>query len=127
MAGRRLALAALPYQIALFEYFQTDRAGHTGERERAEDELRRLDAFLDALLDILCARGRGRGAPVGAARGNTLIALTSDHGNLEDLASRRHTTHPVPLLAWGPGAEELVARTERLSDVTPNLLALLGS
>jgi len=30
--------------------------------------------------------------------------LTSDHGNLEDVAHRRHTRADVPLVAVGPGA-----------------------
>ena len=30
---------------------------------------------------------------------NGLILLTSDHGNLEDLSTRRHTRNDVPLLA----------------------------
>jgi len=30
-----------------------------------------------------------------------LILLTSDHGNLEDLSTRRHTSNPVPALLIG--------------------------
>ena len=30
-----------------------------------------------------------------------LILITSDHGNLEDLSTRRHTTNPVPLILIG--------------------------
>jgi bisphosphoglycerate-independent phosphoglycerate mutase (AlkP superfamily) len=33
--------------------------------------------------------------------GEGLILLTSDHGNMEDLAVRRHTANPVPLLLFG--------------------------
>ncbi|MDO9170716.1 MAG: hypothetical protein Q7W29_02680, partial [bacterium] len=55
----------------------------------------------------------------------TLVLLTSDHGNLEDLSTRSHTRNPVPLLAWGPGAATLLARCTRLDEVTPALLSLL--
>ena len=30
-----------------------------------------------------------------------LILLTSDHGNMEDLSTRKHTDAPVPLLLFG--------------------------
>ena len=32
-----------------------------------------------------------------------LILLTSDHGNMEDLSTRRHTMNPVPALIVGEG------------------------
>ncbi len=33
-----------------------------------------------------------------------LILVTSDHGNLEDLATHRHTSNPVPALLVGAEA-----------------------
>jgi bisphosphoglycerate-independent phosphoglycerate mutase (AlkP superfamily) len=57
-----------------------------------------------------------------------LILLTSDHGNLEDLSTRRHTTNPVPALLIG----DLELRrqfTENLKDLTglaPAILRLLS-
>jgi 2,3-bisphosphoglycerate-independent phosphoglycerate mutase len=50
------------------------------------------------------------------ALGETTLVLTSDHGNVEDLTSSRHTLNPVPLLAVGPGAEAFSAATD-LMDV----------
>jgi hypothetical protein len=117
-AGRILARSARALDFAFFEYFQTDRAGHRQDRAAAEEQLRRLDAFVDAVL-VESRETAARG------EGTTLVVLTSDHGNLEDLGTRRHTTHPVPLLAWGPGARDLVTATDRLSAVTPGMLRLL--
>ena len=57
---------------------------------------------------------------------DTLVLLCSDHGNLEDASTRRHTTNPVPLLAWGAGAAEFVAPLARLDEVTPAILARHG-
>jgi 2,3-bisphosphoglycerate-independent phosphoglycerate mutase len=34
-------------------------------------------------------------------RDDDLILLTSDHGNMEDLSTRRHTDANVPLLLFG--------------------------
>ncbi|MFO7654483.1 MAG: peptidase [Candidatus Krumholzibacteriia bacterium] len=114
-AGVRLATAAAPYELALYEYFQTDRAGHAADRARSEAELAGLDAFLAALLREEAARGPHQ----------ALVVLSSDHGNIEDLTTPRHTANPVPLLAWGPGARELVEAVERISDVAPALLAAI--
>ena len=52
------------------------------------DVLHALDRFFGALLRVL--------NPV-----QDLLIVTSDHGNLEDLATRSHTRYPVPLVAWG--------------------------
>lgn len=106
-AGRIIGTEAGRYDFSLFEYFQSDKAGHSAERERIELHLRMLEEFLDALL---------------AARpGDLRVVLTSDHGNLEDLTTRRHTTNPVPLLVWGD--EGLVEGMTRLDQVTPCILA----
>ncbi len=112
-AGRILAARAQRYDFVLFEYFQTDKAGHSADLERCRRELRRLDGFLQAVLETLAAD----------LREQTLVVLTSDHGNLEDCSTRRHTTNPIPLLAWGRGAREFVAGISRLDQVTPAILA----
>jgi hypothetical protein len=118
-AGRNLARVVLEHDLTLYEFFRTDRAGHRQDRVAAETELRDLDTFLGATLDAVAEAER-------AGAGTTLVALTSDHGNIEDLATQRHTTHPVPLIAWGPGAAELTRDVTRLCDVTPWLIERLG-
>ena len=111
-AGRVLARNTVLRDFTLYEYFQTDRAGHSRDRSRCENELTKLERFLNALL--------------AAADGDTLVLLASDHGNLEDLATRSHTRNPVPLMAWGPGAEGFVAGCDDITDVVPSLLDVLG-
>jgi len=110
-AGRVLGRAAAHYDFVLFEYFQSDKAGHGGAFARACDELAKLDAFLAAALDAM---------PQG-----TLLVVCSDHGNLEDMTTRRHTANPVPLMAWGPGAREFAAPLARLDEVTGAIVARL--
>lgn len=107
-AGRVLGRAAADYDFVLYEYFQTDKAGHSGEMDRACAELAKLEAFLAAVLDTLPP--------------DALLLLTSDHGNLEDLRTRRHTANPVPLVAWGPGAAGFIAPLTRLDQVTPAIV-----
>lgn len=102
-AGRRLAAAARPYHFALFEYFQTDEAGHRRDRGRALEIVDGLDRFLNACLEATDLAAR-------------TVLVVSDHGNLEDLSIRTHTRAPVPLLAFGPGAAT-VASARDLTDV----------
>jgi len=88
-AGRRLARLARRHAFTFFDLWVTDRLGH---EQRFADGVRLLEA-IDGLL---------AGALPGL--GDATLVLTSDHGNLEDLGSRRHTQNRVPLLAVGPGA-----------------------
>ncbi len=115
-AGRILGREALQRDFTLYEYFQTDRACHAQDRPRAHAVLQDLETFVRAALSEIEHRG---------ATPDTLVLLTSDHGNLEDLSTRSHTRNPVPLLAWGPGADTMLARCTSLDEVTPALLSLL--
>ena len=47
--------------------------------------------------------------------------MISDHGNLEESDHKRHTRNPVPLLAWGAGANDLVRGVSGLEALTPAL------
>lgn len=109
-AGRRLARLSRSADLTLFEYFLTDKAGHSRDPARAAAVLRSLDAFFGALLDGLDPEG--------------LLVVTSDHGNIEDLATKSHTRHAVPLVALGPAADAFAGATS-LTDVTPALVDAL--
>ena len=105
-AARRLLALAGDHRLVVLEYFQTDKAGHSQDPARAAAVLRTLDRLFEAVLSGLDA--------------HTLV-ICSDHGNLEDLATKSHTRHPVPLVAWGPRAETF-AEASSLLDVTPALV-----
>ena len=110
-AARRLGRIAADHRFTLSEYFLTDKAGHSREPSRAEAVLRSLDRFFGALLDML--------------DDDVLLLVTSDHGNLEDLGTKSHTRHPVPLVAWGPEADAF-ADARSLLDVTPRIVQLVA-
>ena len=77
--------------LALFEFFETDEAGHARSMEARARRAR-------AGWTPSCARSsRGLG-PGRRARG------ASDHGNVEDLSTRNHTLAPVPVLGFGRAA-----------------------
>jgi 2,3-bisphosphoglycerate-independent phosphoglycerate mutase len=111
-AARRLHALARRRRLTLFEYFLTDKAGHSRDPARAADVLHSVDRFFQSLLGLL-----------DPAR--DLLVVTSDHGNLEDLSTKSHTTNPVPLAATGRGAGRL-ARAASLLDVTPLLVDALA-
>jgi 2,3-bisphosphoglycerate-independent phosphoglycerate mutase len=112
-AGRILGRAARGLDFTLYEYFQSDKAGHSGDNNRVCEELTKLDAFLGALLEELTED----------LNNGTLLLVTSDHGNLEDATTRRHTLNPVPLLGWGNGARDFLAAVTRLDQVSPAIVA----
>jgi hypothetical protein len=112
-AGRILGRASRDLDFTLYEYFQSDKAGHSGDIERACSELVKLDSFMTALLEEL-SEDLGSG---------TLVLVTSDHGNLEDATTRRHTLNPIPLMGWGDGARKFLAAVTRLDQVSGAIVA----
>ena len=110
-AGRHLAALVRAHHLTVWEYFLTDVAGHRGEWAGAERTLCDLEGLLLACLaDLDLAQ--------------VTVLLTSDHGNIEDLSTRGHTSNPVQTLLWGRGAAALAARMRTLLDVYPGLLSL---
>ncbi len=111
VAAEQLLDIAAENDFTLFEYFLTDIAGHSQNRERAEGVLSSLDRCLTKLV-----AGRDE---------ETLLLITSDHGNIENLGTRGHTFNPVPLIAVGPHAEEILAGATSLMDVMPHLMRVI--
>jgi 2,3-bisphosphoglycerate-independent phosphoglycerate mutase len=112
-AGEILAAVSGEHQFTLFEFFQTDKAGHGRDEAKAVRELSKLERMLGAALASIDPS-------------ETTVVLTSDHGNIEDLSTKMHTLNPVPTLVLGAGAEALASRLRRLEDFTPVLLEGFG-
>ena len=98
--------------FTLYEFFQTDVAGHSMDYGRACAVLRTYDRFLAALVRFTRAAG-------------ITVLLTADHGNIEEMNERGHTRNPVPFIAFGPREEEIRARVKSLVDVTPAILRFI--
>ena len=111
-AAAHLFALARVNDFTLYEFFQTDVAGHSMDYARACEVLRLYDRFLAALLRYV------------EAAGLTLV-MTSDHGNIEAMAERGHTRNPVPFIAFGPREAELRAHVRSLVDVTPAILRFI--
>jgi bisphosphoglycerate-independent phosphoglycerate mutase (AlkP superfamily) len=102
--------------LTFFEYWLSDYAGHEQDMAAACSLLETFDQVLCGLLE---AWDDDQG----------LILITSDHGNLEDLSTRRHTANPVPALVIGAKAfrQRFIAELHDLTDVTPAILDFFNS
>ncbi|HSQ16863.1 MAG TPA: hypothetical protein VLM83_04125 [Anaerolineales bacterium] len=87
-AGVRMAELSTFYGFSIFEYWISDIAGHRQEMQTACNIISTLDEVISGLSHAW-------------SDDEGLIIITSDHGNLEDLSTRRHTTNPVPLILIG--------------------------
>ncbi|MEM8557156.1 MAG: alkaline phosphatase family protein [Bacteroidota bacterium] len=111
-AAHDLVGLASAHRVTLFEFWLTDKVGHAQDPDRARTLLTSLDRFLGALLDAL--------------PDDVLLVVSSDHGNIEDLGTKSHTRHPVPLIAIGPHAG-MLAGVEDLAGVLPALVDVFGA
>jgi hypothetical protein len=107
-AGRRLARLAAAYDFVLFEYWKTDKAGHSQNMDDAVDTLERFDSMLEGLVETLVVT-------------NTLLCITSDHGNIEDMSTKSHTRNPVPAILYGCRHREVAGRLRPRSGRIGNL------
>ena len=96
--------------FTLFEYFLTDRAGHSGDPDFVFQCLETLERFLPRVAKF-------------GNEPNQLFLLCSDHGNIEDNTTKTHTKNPVPLIALGAGAKHFQS-LEDLTQITHTILRL---
>ena len=113
-AGVKLAELAKEYDFSFFEYWASDYAGHKQDMDSAVQQLERFDGVLKGLLETW-------------TDADGLILLTSDHGNMEDLSTRKHTDAKVPLLLFGDKGtrHEFQQDIHDLKDIAPAISKLL--
>jgi 2,3-bisphosphoglycerate-independent phosphoglycerate mutase len=110
-AGAIIAEQAMAQDFSLFEYFETDRAGHDQDVERAKRCLSDLDRALETVL----AR---------ADLEKLAVVVVSDHGNVEDTTVRTHTLNPAHFALWGTWRPNHAP--ERLTDIAALCFEALG-
>jgi 2,3-bisphosphoglycerate-independent phosphoglycerate mutase len=110
-AGRKLAEVVATYDFAFFEFWPSDYAGHHQDWDSAVGLLESIDAMLGGFLEVW-------------NKEEGLVLITSDHGNMEDLSSRRHTENLVPALVIGAKEfrAKFCANLNTIADVTPAIL-----
>ncbi len=112
-SGRNLMRLAQQNDFTAFEYFLTDAAGHRNDHNWILEVLTELDEFWGGLLDELDPR-------------ETLLLITSDHGNIEDWTIKGHTLNPVPTILVGHRRDEIAEQIHSLADITPAVLKIAG-
>lgn len=110
-AAARVLVKAESYDLVLYEYYLTDKAGHSQDQGKAERVLTTYDAFL---LELLRSK-----------KPEDTIVLSSDHGNVEDLSVKTHTLNKVALFVLGPGSPAF-RDARSILDITPAILNVLG-
>lgn len=109
VAGRHLAEIAGRHDFTLFEYWLPDHAGHKQDHPLAVRVLETFDSFLGGIIESTDLK-------------DTLLVITSDHGNIEDLSTKSHTLNEVPCIAVGALAHQFVKRVKSLTDFTPAIV-----
>jgi len=114
-AGRKLASLAMEYDFALFEYWASDYAGHKQQMGTAVELMETFDGVLGGLLE--------------ETNDDLLVLVTSDHGNMEDLSTRRHTDANVPALVIGhkTARDEFTRGVKDLTHIAPAIWRMVMS
>ncbi len=116
VAGRKLAELAGLYDFSLFEYWASDYAGHKQDMNWAVEQFTVFDNVMEGLLNNW-------------KDNEGLILVTSDHGNMEDLSTRRHTQAKVPALLIGDAGARKVFSSglTNLSQIHDKILEAIES
>jgi len=111
--GVDLVKMARDYDVVLYEFFLTDKAGHNQSWEQAEKIITMLEHFLTGITNEMNPE-------------EELLLITSDHGNLEDLSTKTHTNNPVPTFAYGKDSANFLKSVEKLTDIPREIYRMYG-
>jgi hypothetical protein len=106
-AGRKLVSLAMNYDFSLFEYWASDYAGHKQQMDNAVLQMESFDGVLGGVIEEM--------------NDELLVLITSDHGNMEDMSTRRHTDVDVPALVIGEKSarDKFTRKMKEITDVAP--------
>jgi hypothetical protein len=107
-SGEMLAELAGGYDFSMFEYWASDYAGHKQNMDWAVEQLEVFDGVLEGLVKNWNLD-------------EDLILITSDHGNMEDLSTRRHTDAKVPGLVIGRKNKTFKVGLTDLTGIAPRI------
>ena len=111
-AGRVLASLSASNDLVFFDNWATDVVGHGGGLDASIVILQDIDAFLGGLLAAVDLE-------------QTLVAIVSDHGNIEDIRARGHTENLTPTVLIGAGQARAADAISDLTDVMGALLDVI--
>ena len=83
----------------------------------AIESLELFDGMLEGILETLDTT-------------ETLLLITSDHGNIEDMSTKVHTRNPVPAILFGYRHREVAQALQLqpdLTNVAPTLITFINA
>jgi len=115
------------YDFIVANYANPDMVGHTGVWDATLTALAVIDDCLGRVAaEVESIEARDPDEP------GSILAITADHGNADDLRDAAgqpvtaHSLNPVPFLLLGRAVEGRHLRDGVLADVAPTLLGLAG-
>lgn len=113
-AGRKLVSLAMGYDFSLFEYWASDYAGHKQDMDNAVRQMESFDSVLGGVIEEM--------------DDDLLVLITSDHGNMEDMSTRRHTDAMVPALVIGEktARDEVTREMKQITDIAPAIFGTVN-
>jgi hypothetical protein len=132
-AGRKLVSLAMEYDFSLFEYWASDYAGHKQQMETAVGLMEVFDGVLGGIVEsgkwnegVESGKWKEDGESEEWKEG-LLVLVTSDHGNMEDISTRKHTDAHVPALVIGSkqAREEFTRSMTDLTHVAPAIWRMI--
>ena len=100
------------YHLSVFEYFFSDHAGHLCSMGFSRRIIPHIEGFIEGLLEEMDPT-------------RELFLLVSDHGNMEDLSTNKHTHNPVPFFFYGKRGEYFLG-IRHIYEVPQRILTLFG-
>ncbi|MFN8377010.1 MAG: hypothetical protein U0694_29555 [Anaerolineae bacterium] len=113
-SGVRMVELSRRYDFAFFSHWITDTIGHRGTLADAVAALELIDAVMAGALSVW-------------DDDEGLIIITSDHGNMEEMGSRKHTENDVPTVIIGSRRDEFGDGLVDLTGLVPRMRKFLFS
>jgi hypothetical protein len=111
--GRLAVQMSREYDLALYEYFLTDKVGHAMDWEAASKVIHNVEEFINGVLEEMDSE-------------KEQLIITSDHGNLEDLSTKVHTCNPVPTFLYGNLTNQMKEEIHELCDIPKVIYKSVG-
>ena len=97
------------FDLILYEYFMTDIAGHSKNINYAISELNKIESLIYNVVKKI------QGTDIS-------LLVCSDHGNIENIKTKSHTTNPAYFAIW---TKEKIQNLSSLVDIKSLLLELV--
>jgi 2,3-bisphosphoglycerate-independent phosphoglycerate mutase len=95
--------------LILYEYFLTDKAGHSKDMNYAIDEINKIESLIYSVAKKMNGK-------------NISLIVCSDHGNIEDIQTKSHTLNPAFFAVW---TNKNVKSLTSLLDIYPLIVDLV--